>query len=306
MAVWFLSLLVSCASRPVKACDDRLALRFVPKALVEESARDGGTVEVQCVMSRVDLAGKGRAEFTAIAYSNGDQGGFVVIRDSGDSATTAFSLSQAGMHGDLSPELEILDLDGDQVPEMVVSYMGRAGVSSMWVFRSRGEHVRSITPLDPNDDEVSLLENAIFVDFDGDGRKDAISRERLAAPMGDVNPLIKYHVYKMLDGSFDTVPRPLLFAGLFICGKQESIAVEERFTFDGADARRSLRLVNGASGVAVRNATLKLNGVVLVSPIDFGTKRSRLDAPIPIRSGENKISGEVLGRSGSDIAVFIY
>jgi len=312
MAAGLLSLLVSCATRPLLACEDRLALRLAPESLVDDGGADKPGKEIRCTSSRIDLAGNGKLEFTAIAYSNGHQGAFVVSKGSGDSATTIFSSSQVGMLGDLAPELDISDLDGDRVPEMVVWFQGRAGVSSVWVFQSRDERVRSITPVDPNDEEVSLLENAIFVDFDGDGRKDAISRARrapaIAEPPNDVNPnpLTEYRLYKMLGTSFEAEGRPLLFAGVFVCGKDGARSVQDGFTFDGADMRRSLRVVNGTSGVSARNATFKLNGEVLASPSDFGMKRSHFDSPVHLRVGENTISGEILGPAGCDVAVFIY
>lgn len=307
MAAGVLLLLASCASRPVKACDDRLALRVVPRSLIEASG--GGASEIRCTLARVDLAGAGKQEYTAIAYSNGDQGAFVVSKGSGHSATTVFSVSQDGMLGDLTPELELSDLDGDRISEMLVSFVGRPGVRSVWVFQSRGEHVRSITPLDS--DEVSLLENAIFVDFDGDHRKDAINRSRrlpqtAATSNEDSGTAIGYSVYKLLDGAFDITPQPLLFAGLLVCGKQEAGNIEETFTTEGGDAPASLRLVNGATGMPVQSATLTVNGVRLELPNDFGAKQSRFETPIHIRHGENTISGKITGPSGSDIAIIVW
>jgi hypothetical protein len=308
IALLLLSLLVSCRLQPVKGCSDRLALRFLPPNLMDPQFAKDGPARIECAQARVDLAGGGTAEYTAFAFTNGETGAFVVIKGSGDSATKVFSLSRAGMLGDLSPELTISDLDGDHIPEMVVSYTGRAGVSSVWVFQARGQQIRSITPLDPEDEEVSLLENAFFADFDGDGRKDAISRARLAAPVAatasdDPRPLVAYRVYRMRDGAFDTQARPVLFATRMAVGKEESVAVEETFTFSGSDSTGHLRLVSAE--ISMLDARLALNGAAL-PPADGVKMRSRLDLPIHLQSGQNTVSGRIFGRAESEVALFVY
>lgn len=294
-------LLMAAASCLGSGCDDPLARRFVPPELFE----DGGVLD--CAIARVSFAGVSHA---AIAYTNGSEGKFVLVKGSGDDATVAFSLQQAGMAG-TSPKVALEDLDADVTPEVVVSYTSDHGYPSTWLFRYSDGHLVSITPPHARDAEWSALADVEFIDYDADGRKDAVNREVVAVTREspDEGPVatVAQSVYTWSGSSYAAEPHPLVFFSSYERRTAKSVAPSDTFTFSGEDPARTLRIVNAAAtGVPASSATVILNGAAVATPDAFKRQQHAIDIPVRLLAGENTISVEIAGEPRASLAVFVY
>lgn len=304
-----LVLLLSPASCIAASCPDPLAKRFVPAALVELT---GNANDVGCVVERIDVVPNGTSPLVAVAYANGAGGGFALLRTSGTDAELLFSTSRAGMLG-RDPKIEKEDLDGDGISEMIVSWAGATDLRGTWVFQYRNGQVRSITPTENDDDERSAFEDPFFIDFDGDGRKDALDRVS-AGPTPvpeseDEFPVPPYTdvVYTLTENGFTSTPREVAFWGSFFRHEGKPETREQQFTFNGSERALTLRVVNGGtSGNRATSASIRLNGAPLASPDDFKRKEARFEVPVRLIEGENTIVVELAGKPGSEFVVFIY
>jgi hypothetical protein len=299
------SVFVACSGMS-RACDVPDAQRFIPATLV-----DGDPQSIQCVAERVSLGNGKSPEYLAVAYGNGTSGAFSVIKGTGEDATQVFFLTAWGMFGS-NPKIEMIDVDGDASPEMFVSWASAKDLRRTWVFQYHDGAFRSITPTDPLDDEFSQLAGPTLIDFDGDGRKDLVDLESVGTiePTAEDEvplPIYESRLYLYGESGFAAAPKHPAFFGLYGRGERKPEPREEQFTVIGQDRSRTLRIVNdGGAGAAVTSATVRLNGVPVVTPSSFKPRVGRFDVPVRLVEGENLIVVEIEGKPASRMGLFIY
>jgi hypothetical protein len=166
--------------------------------------------------------------------------------------------------------------------------------------------------VDPADEEWSALTEPVLIDFDGDGRKDAVDLERIGTipPASEDEvplPIYESRLYLYGETGFAAAPKHPAFFGLYGRAERKPEPREEQFTVNGPDRSRTLRIVNdGGAGAAVTSATVRLNGVPVVTPSSFKPRASRFDVPVRLLEGENVIVVEIEGKPGSRMGLFIY
>ncbi|HET7433951.1 MAG TPA: VCBS repeat-containing protein [Thermoanaerobaculia bacterium] len=294
-------LLMTAVSCVGSACQDPLARRFVPHGLLESGPN------VDCAVAHVSYD---HISHAAIAYANGTEGAFVLVKGDGSDAAVVFASEEPGMLGG-SVDVAVEDLDRDGTAEVIATYTSDHGFPWTWVFRYAGGHLTSITPPHGHDAEWSAFADVTFVDFDGDGRKDAVNREVVdvtrESPDHGPLPTVAQSVYTWSDSHFAITPRALVFFDSYTRRTAQPRAVVSTFDFNGDDSARTLRIVNGGtSGVPATSATVILNGLALATPDTFKRQQRAVDIPIRLLAGENTISVEIAGEPNATLAIFVY
>jgi hypothetical protein len=163
----------------------------------------------------------------------------------------------AGTDPGLTSEIilaERIDINNDGKPEVIVSFTSATGRISTWLFRWTGNELVSIGPVTAIDgDTATLLNDALFVDLDGDGALDIVN----GADPDDHDLLMQ--VYKMQNGSY-SLSKSVNFFGTYVRHNGQPETVENSFSVTNPQGLYTLRIINGAgSGNRVSSASVSLN-----------------------------------------------
>lgn len=160
--------------------DDDIVRSFFPQKLLDMSVNDfnnGGPRPFQTYDFVVaDLNNDGASHFIIAAYSNGFSGIVRLLKKEGGVSLLIDEPDIPTMGGDF-PGVELIDLNNDLVPEIIVSFASGSGPTENWVFKWYDNKLNLISPTREGTFGVihTVLSDAAFVDLDGDGIKEIIN-----------------------------------------------------------------------------------------------------------------------------------
>lgn len=268
---------------------DTLVAQFYPRWLSEESADDfnaGGPAPFRDVAyAEADLDGSGRASYIVAAFTNGFSAAVSVLAKQGTSAVEVATPSFPMMLG-IHPYVKLHDVDHDGRPEVVVSFSSATGANADWVLRWQDGTLKSIGPMetDEDGDAGTLLMDALFIDLDGDGILEIVN-----APDESQDDATEYEVFALVGGQYAAAPsRRLAFFDTFARppkpatetkGREDQNSqpevIDRTFVVPDTTVSYELTVVNGdASGAhRVTSADLIVNGTVVAGPGVLGGHR---------------------------------
>jgi len=193
-----------------------------------------------------------------------------------------------------------LDLTGDGVNEMFVTYSGASTSVDAWVFqvRSSGE-ISNIGPVNLVAGQASTrLSEATNFDLDGDGTQELISKTGTETTSGTP-------IYHLDDRGEYNLWKVVSFIRVFTRGVEESTHHQSTV---GPLGFTTLQVVTGDSSLTdarIRSAEVKLNGLVVVPPGEFGEEIGNITVPVDLRSEVNSIEVVLSGSPGKRLALTV-
>jgi hypothetical protein len=296
--------------------DEVLVQQHFPQWLIDESTADvshGGPRPFRAfAYTAADLNGSGQSDFVVAAYSNGFSGAVVVLSGHGAAAVEIANPQFPQMSGS-APAVKAIDMNHDGRQEIVVSLTSARGVSADWVLQWDGTTLCSIGPtaLDTNGNEDTVLNDADFIDFDGDGTLDIVNSMEFDAV--DATAVDTFQVFKLLNGRFEA-ERTLNFFETFARippaterpSSMRPVKIERSFTIADASAGHLMTVVyEGEPGrQEIRSAEITLNGIVVAAPNIFAQHERVVTMPVALRP-TNTLSIDIRGPRGSRMSIGI-
>jgi hypothetical protein len=286
--------------------------QFYPSVLTDlaNAAKTGGGRD-QCY-AVLEADSNGQARTIVAAYTNLDVGAVRVLQ--ANAAGYTIVAQPPADHELMGEHCEVLaqDLDGDARPEAIVSFSTRDNTSE-WIYRWANGTLINLTPVTPVNGTTfvdSALENASFLDLDGDGILEAFS---FAAPSLDASiPTAPSVLYRLSAGGY---VRDRRVVGLWPFERGSGSPTTDVFAVRvpaGAQPPFALRVINGAgttgTGHRVENALdsgrVWLNGTEIVHPSDFGSTVATIDRPVTL-AADNELKVRLAGAPGGRITIVI-
>lgn len=292
--------------------DDTLVQQFFPQSLIDEAQSDaaaGGPPPFFAhTFALFDFYRTGASDFIVAAYTNGFSAAVRVLRKVAGGASLVAAPVLPLMAG-IYPRVSSVDIDGDGIPEAVVSLTSAKGASADWIFKWSGTTLILIGPTvtDANGDTSTLLRDADFIDLNGDGTLEIISAPQTAPSMpGDTEvkaPLID--VFQLSGTTYSLFER-LNFFGTFVRRTGAPVAITRTFSVDATDVPYILRITNGGGPgkKRVTSAVIILNGAVLAGPSAFANNMPEIITPVTLQ-GTNVLSVELRGAPTSQLSISV-
>jgi hypothetical protein len=306
--VTLMLLLVAAATgRAATPTDREVVLSMFPERLIAESAADQqlGDAPRRRLIDFAALPGG----VLAAVYSDGYAGVIRLIKRTADGPVVLASKEGEALGGP-SPSIELLDVDGDAQPEIVVSFADQARqlTRGYFIFRSDAA-LTSLGPSSPDSTDTCLAD-AEFLDVDGDGVLEVIDTksELVAHPEegeDDHTADVQRTLYTLHNGHYGP-PRPLLDVESFARGKGKPFWSHSVIV--GSDAATAtLRLINGDvhGNKRVTSAEVRWNGATILSPADFKRTSRVISVPVRVLPDANPLEVRVDGEPGSELTIVI-
>lgn len=248
-----------------------------------------------------DLVDTGHQLVVAV-YSNTVDGVLSILDPEGGGSvinSTAFTVSG------YRPKVELLDLDRDARPEIIVTFFLPRGGTHVWLWKWTGTKLMLLAPDENGESDVM---EPMFLDVDGDGNTDIVDFHRGAHNMdqdGSVNATGMYRVLNVTSGETCIVTElDGVFGATRGIGAPE--AYTEEFSITDPDVPRAMIVINGDVQGKYRasSAIVILNGQKIFGENDFNPKVARLEAAVPVKAN-NTISTELRGDPDSTITILI-
>lgn len=270
------------ASGSAPRCSHPVARPFIPESFVSF-----GSGPITCTAVETDF-GDG-VESLVVGYSNGVAGAVRVLRrvDGSWRLGGSFEGNLAGS----APEIEVLDLTGDDRPEIVAAFRSDKWNYPTWIFAWTGKAIVSLTPTSELG-LTDLLEPG-FADIDDDGVAEVLQRD-----------IDGERVYHLREGRYRICEGEVALADLFFPrdGRPYAIAGDE-LAVTAPDARWALVVINGErSGTKrARSVRISRDGQPLVE-LDGETRYRQV--PVALRQA-SRLDVEVRGEPESQIWVVV-
>jgi hypothetical protein len=269
----FVSLLfVSLLALPAAAqTDEELAMRFYPQRL-DQIFIENHSPETELTRNvrtlRVDLDRTGRTDYVAAVYSNGMAAELKVIKD----GAVVAAGNDPTMGGKGRPTLDVVDIDNDGVPELVVGFW-----RASWIYKYRNASLALFGPSRAGTSGVtSNLGNATYLDLDGDGVLEILEQTEGDSDVG-------YIVHKLdSGGTFVPTSQGVVFTDRFDRAQGQPVLEERWFAAKAGDY--ILRISNGdqAKNSVVTAGEVRLNGRVLIGNAELKKGQRTLSIPVKL------------------------
>lgn len=233
--------------------------------------------------------------YAAAAYSNEDFGAVRLLKLSGEEwrVVSSPSVNMVGQR----VEIELSDLTGDEVPEVVVKLSTDPGVFIYWMFRFANGELTWLGP-EPDESFAGGVPQPEFFDLDGDGDRDMI----VSNPAEGMDAEHAVAVAYLLDRDAYRLGFESPYMGEF--GRTGAKPVVERAAFSCEGGGRGMLLIlNGhPRGTPVTSGEIRLNGQVVVGPSHFKQQLRLMAIPVSFQD-TNDLSVEIGGKPGSWLTI---
>ena len=267
-----------------------------------EASRDPDSSRFS-TFAAADLNRNGQTLLIAL-YTNGTQAAISVLDPGGRVLSHPDFRYLKGFRG----ELQLVDLDGDGVPEIIAQLTAGHGygIPDSWVFAWRNGQLALISPTATASKlPVSLLSQIAAVDLDGSGKLSLLAFPGVQRDdNGNVVANGDVAVYSLSNGQLTHMTTAFSYAQAFY--RRTTGPTKAVKTFSSPAGARKLRIINGIApnGSAVDSARVTLNGTEVVHPANFKPKAHVIDVPVQLGL-ENRLEVELTGKPGSGIWVAI-
>jgi hypothetical protein len=202
-----------------------------------------------------------------------------------------------------APTITMLDVDGDGTTEAIVRFDTGRGLTQTWVFQVANQKLRLLSPTDQT--QHTLLADPEFVSLTG-GRALDIVEESVSESRE--NPIVTQQRYVLQNGVY-TAAAPLDFAQTFYREKGTPRVETATLDLPAAAVGKPFRVVvvnGGSSGTEYRvsSGEVRLNGVPISGPSDFGQHRATWTIPVSLQQ-HNTLTVRLEGKPRGRIIVAI-
>lgn len=276
--------------------------QFYPQSYVNNAAALGEQIKQVSCYAVYQTAANGTAQTIVAGYSDGANGTVQVLTQQGPgNYAIAFEPSGLDLGGD-NCDAELIDVDGDGVNEIHISFAAQADGSD-WVFKWNGTTLTSIGPVIARRGRLgSAAFNSAFLDLYHDGTLQMLSG-------GDPDNGIPNVVYRLVNGVFVQDSPVLCCVDDFVRNTGAPQTQSAAFNLvQGSTGPYTLMVINGDRGGAnrVSSGRITLNGTDLVLPNQFNQQVETISAPIPLlNTGQNVFSVQLDGPPGSHLRVLV-
>lgn len=283
--------------------DETIVRNFFPPRLVEEALKfeTSEVVETNKTFSFVtaDFDLMDKEDYLVAIYSTGFSAAVRVIKKQLPAPRLIAESDPSLMLEGPFLKIKVEDLDGDRRPEIIASLSGDQRTMSNWIFKFISPRLvpLGIDKADRRGNIRTLLSNIEFIDVDGDGTKEIISRNFADNTISP--PLAEYATYKFQNGDYAPLKK-LNFYSLVTVSQGGTIPAEDSFSVPERSENYTLSVMNGDKdgNNRVESASIKLNGNIVVSSQDFIAKGPNFAVPVKLEN-QNAITFEAAGIVGS-------
>jgi len=285
------------------ACGQLSDAQIVANAYPAELSADPDAQARFSTFVAFDMDGNGQTLLIAL-YTNGTRAGLSVVNRGGQVLSHPDTRSLKGFKG----ELEIVDLDHDGVPEIIVRlYSGHgANIPDTWIYAWRGGQLTLISPTQRvHALDITVLSQIAPVDLDGTGKLailafPGVRRDDNGNRVANGDGM----VYALANGMYAPTPMRFTFAQSFVRHTASPNPTVKHFAASPGQA--TLRIVNGAApgGLTVDSARVILNGATIAAPSSFKPQTRTLAIPVQLTT-DNNLSVELAGKPGAGIWIIV-
>ncbi|HEV2720686.1 MAG TPA: hypothetical protein VG323_11755 [Thermoanaerobaculia bacterium] len=287
------------------ACGQLSDAQIVDNAFPKELIEAGSPVKSFrfSTFAAADLNRTGETLLLAL-YTNGTRAAVSVISRGGVVLSHPDLRSLKGYKG----ELELVDLDGDHTPEIIVRLYSGHGpmIPDSWIFAWRNKQLTLISPIQRvHSLDITLLSQISPVDLDGTGKLAILAFP--GVQRDDENNLVDDGdgvIYALSNGQYIATPQRFSFAQAFFRLTGEPKAVVSNFK--AAPGEATLRIINRAvpGGSPVDSAQIILNGAIVAEPSAFKSQTPVIAIPVQL-TADNQLSVELRSTPGSGLWILV-
>lgn len=297
-----LSLLFISSLSAQAASDQELVDQFYPERLALEAKKIDPTMERESDFELADLDRSGSKNYIIAAYSNTLSGAVRVLKKQGTTAVLVAEPNLPALSGFL-PDIRLIDLDNDKIPEAIVSFSYASGNSSDWYFKWKSPNLEMIGPTATNSRGlvVTRLSNSSPVDLFGTGVLAIVDGPHESRPRpGSIGSNEAPKIYTLENGRY-VYSTSKFFSESFVRKNGAPSVQKKRFTVDDVNSPYVLRIVNGGLNGAPRvsSAEIVLNGQTIVGPNKFSKNQAIITVPVTLTQAKNEISVTLKSVPGS-------
>ena len=270
---------------------------FYPSQLENSASSKGRTAQRDSAFVVLEQAPDGTPLTIVAAYTNGIQGMFRVLKNSGGTFSVAFENSD---FDGTNPQLELVDLAGDGSKEIAAYSTSFTGIQDIYLYKWSGSSLTSLLP-----DGEELL-NASLVDLYHDGTLQLVAvtnpRSTPATP-GDSS----FNVFRFVNGTFQK-DRTLLLLQSFVRSSAAPATTTRTFALPSTiSGPLQLLVFNGANGGAdrVSAAHILVNGLEVVGPSQLNQNVSSISVALTNLSSSNTLQVQLDSKPGGTLWVAI-
>jgi hypothetical protein len=294
------------------ASNKEICTQFFPDKLKTNIIKEhpGKSVELtKYVNTQVaDLDGIGSTNYLVCVYFDHAHGSVRLIRTDSNGPALAAETSNVDYYG-IRGGAQLIDLDGDKKPEIIVGFMGFRGNESNWIFKWTGSKLQLMSP---QSDGLTALGPIEFLDLTGDGKLSIVTQEPIRPTRDDDGNALSVPTaaYVLTPGGL-SLSENFLYQGQF---KRKAGPPKERvsnFTIEDTSRNYVLKVTDlnmskPDFGPLNSSTEITLNGVQVITSNMFkpGTRNKVISIPIQVKPS-NEIMVKMAGAPGSKILVTI-
>lgn len=296
------------------ATSSEVAVQFFPSnmknAIITEYGESGSVDLTRYVnVLPADLDNSGSKNYLVCLYMDHANGILQVIKTGGAQPSLVADSGNVDIYG-IEGAVELVDLNNDKKPEIVVSFMSDRGNTSTWIYRWKSPGIQLISPVSSMG--TTELGGVNFMDLTGDGTLAVVTKNDVRPPLdANRNPLTVPNVAYTL-GTSGLVQKSVNLAQATFVRSKGSPKDSVR-SFSIGDTTKSyilnvvdLNMSKPDTGPLTSSATISLNGKQIIGPSDFnpGKRTKVISKPIQVQSS-NKLTVKMAGAPGSKIFVTV-
>jgi hypothetical protein len=280
---------------------EQIVEEFFPQELIDESQADfkkGGPAPFRArAFALADLDGTGTANYIVAAYTNGFRARIRVLKLQG-STPTLIAEPNLRLLGGIFPAVELVDIENDGRPEVVIHFSSATASLFDWVFKWTGTELRLIGPssVDEHGDTFTSLGDSNFDDVDGDEILEITQRS------AETQTITVYR----FDGQKFALTKTLNFFRTFYRHAGTPVLQTAEFEVQNPGGRFVLTIVNGDRNGAnrVSSGTIKLNGVVVLTPNDLNQQVRTVVRQVTVLAS-NVLEAELAGKPTGQVLITV-
>lgn len=232
-------------------------------------------------------------------YSSGTRALLQVVDHSGHVLAVSQVKALKGTRG----ELELVDLDHDGTPEIIVHLYGGHGANlpDTWVFAWRSSSLALASPIQTvQGNEITELGQTATIDLNGDGKQELLAFPGVTYDENGKRLPASTIVYAYSGGTLQRQPVESAFVHVF--GRRTSKPGPATQAFASSPGATTLHVVNGETPATSVHVTL--NGREVVSPNNLNEKIHSFAVPVSLAS-QNTLTVELEGKPGATIWITV-
>jgi hypothetical protein len=280
---------------------EQIVEQFYPQQLIDDSnerVQRGGPAPFRAKAFEVaDLDGTGTANYIVAAYTNGFRARIRVLKLQG-STPTLIAEPNLRLLGGIFPAVELVDIENDGRPEVVIHFSSARASLFDWVFKWTGTDLGLIGPVsvDEHGDVFTALGDSDFFDVDGGGILEITQRSA-------ETQTIKVYGF---DGQKFSLSKTLNLFDTFYRHAGTPVLQTSEFEVANPGGGFVLTIVNGDRNGdnRVSSGTVRLNGVQILSPNDLNQQVRTVVRQVTVLAS-NVLEAELAGKPTGQVLITI-